>query len=186
MARSIAERSDIVPILGEIFRRHGYEGTTLSLITEETKLGKGSLYHFFPGGKEEMAAAVLADIDAWFEANIFDPLRYAPDAAQAIEGMINAVEHYFHSGRRVCLIGVMALGETRNRFAEQVSAYFAVWINALATALMRAGKEADRARLQAEEAVSDIQGALVLARALNDPGVFTRALERIKTRLLAA
>jgi hypothetical protein len=46
----------------------GYrEGASLSLISEATGLGKGCLYHFFPGGKEEMADAVLSEIDGWFE-----------------------------------------------------------------------------------------------------------------------
>ena len=63
--------------LGEVFRAHGYEGATLALISEATGLGKGSLYHLFPGGKEQMAAEVLADIDAWFELNIYAPLREA-------------------------------------------------------------------------------------------------------------
>jgi len=51
MARTVAERADIVPKLGEIFREHGFEGASLALIGQKTGLGKSSLYHFFPGGK---------------------------------------------------------------------------------------------------------------------------------------
>jgi AcrR family transcriptional regulator len=61
--RTLYERADVVPLLAEIFRELGFEGATLSRITERTGIGKGSLYHFFPGGKEEMAAAVLAEVD---------------------------------------------------------------------------------------------------------------------------
>jgi len=53
--RIVYERADIVPLLAEIFRELGCEGTTLRRITEKTGIGMGSLYHFFPGGKEEMA-----------------------------------------------------------------------------------------------------------------------------------
>ncbi|TMV66254.1 helix-turn-helix transcriptional regulator, partial [Thioclava sp. BHET1] len=63
MARLIRERADVVPLLAEVFRDCGYEGTALSKITAATGLGKGSLYNFFPGGKEEMAEAVLAHVD---------------------------------------------------------------------------------------------------------------------------
>ena len=79
--KAIAERSDILPQLAEVFRAHGYEGATLALIGEATSLGKGSLYHFFPGGKSQMAAEVLAEIDRWFEDNIFTPLQAADDPA---------------------------------------------------------------------------------------------------------
>ncbi len=75
MLKPVAERADLLRALGEVFRAHGYEGASLTLITEATGLGKGSLYHLFPGGKEQMAAEVLAEIDTWFEVNIFAPLR---------------------------------------------------------------------------------------------------------------
>ena len=62
MARMIRERQDVIPLLAEVFREHGYEGASLALISEATGLGKGSLYNFFPDGKEEMAACVLCQL----------------------------------------------------------------------------------------------------------------------------
>ncbi|MFG1394378.1 TetR/AcrR family transcriptional regulator [Xanthobacter agilis] len=185
MARIVMERGDVVPLLGEVFREHGFEGASLAAITARTGLGKGSLYHFFPGGKEEMAAAVLAEIDGWFEAQVFAPLREGADAPSAIRDMLAKVDAYFRSGRRVCLVGVFALGEVRDRFSDQVEGYFAAWRDALAGALRRAGRSEADAAEQAEEAVLAIQGALTLARALHDPEVFTRTLERLGRRLLA-
>ena len=49
--RTLHERADVIPLIAEVFREFGFEGTSLSRITEKTALGKGSLYHFFPGGK---------------------------------------------------------------------------------------------------------------------------------------
>lgn len=183
MARLIAERSDAIPALAEVFREHGYEGASLALISRATGLGKGSLYNFFPGGKEEMAAAVLDEIDAWFRAHVFVPLRQAPDAEGAIGEMLVTVERYFRSGRRVCLVGALALGDARDRFAGPVRAYFAEWRDALAAALVRAGRDPVEAAELAEDAVGGIQGALVLARALDDTDTFARALWRIRQRL---
>lgn len=204
MAKTVTERADILPALGEVFREHGFEGASLAQITARTGLGKGSLYHFFPGGKEEMAQAVLAEIDGWFEAQVFAPLRAAGDAppgtaaraaaeahadpraaAAAVRDMLARVDAYFRSGRRVCLVGVFALGEVRDRFSGQVAGYFARWRDALAAALVRAGLPEPVAADRAEDAVLAIQGALVLGRALNDPAVFTRSLARLETRLLA-
>lgn len=184
MPRTVAERADILPTLGELFREHGYEGASLTLISQRTGLGKGSLYHFFPGGKQEMAAAVLAEIDGWFETNIFAPLRDSPEPKTAIADMLTATDTYFRSGRRLCLIGIFALGDVRDRFSEAVRGYFACWVDALAACLMRAGRDAAQARSLAEDAVVSIQGALILARALNEPDAFTRALTRLNTALL--
>lgn len=181
----VAERADVLPALAEVFREHGYEGASLALIGERTGLGKGSLYHFFPGGKEEMAAAVLAEIDGWFEQHIFRPLR-EEDSRRAVPAMIRAVDGYFRSGRRVCLVGALALGDVRDRFGAAIRGYFAAWTDALAQSLARSGRPEDAARDRAEEAVAAIQGALVLARALDEPAAFRRSLARIEARLMAA
>ncbi len=184
MPKMVAERTDVLPVLGEVFREHGFDGASLSIIGERTSLGKGSLYHFFPGGKEEMASAVLDEIDGWFETQIFRPLRAEKDAARAIAHMIEAVEDYFRSGRRVCLVGALALNDSRDLVAKQIRSYFARWNDALADALVRAGHPRKSAKALAEEALAAIQGSLVLARAMNDPALFTRALARAKARLL--
>lgn len=186
MPKTIAERTDLLPTLGEIFREHGYEGASLAIICRRTGLGKGSLYNFFPGGKEEMASAVLAEIDVWFETNVFVPLLENPEPARAIATTFDATETYFRSGRRVCLVGVFALDETRDRFGSKVQSYFSRWADALTSAIARAGMPPDHAKILSEEALAAIQGGLVMARALNDPGVFQRVIERAKTRLVNA
>ncbi|ARM11571.1 MULTISPECIES: TetR/AcrR family transcriptional regulator [Rhizobium] len=183
--KTVYERADIVPLLAEIFRELGYEGATLSRMTERTGIGKGSLYHFFPGGKEEMADAVLADIDGWFEEAVYRPLRH-DDARQAIAAMWTNVNEYFRSGRRICLVGAFALDDTRERFSRAIGDYFSCWIDALRSALMRAGCVEEEAQTLAEEGVCGIQGALVLSRALRDETVFTRSLETLAMRLEAA
>lgn len=183
MSRLIHTREDVLPVLGEVFREHGFEGASLSVITARTGLGKGSLYHFFPGGKEEMGQAVLAHIDGWFETEVYAPLRDGADPQAAIGHMLEAVDTYFRSGNRVCLVGALALNNSRDRFAAALSGYFARWRDALADALRRSGRA--EAEALAEEAVVAIQGGLVIARALDDPGAFGRTLARLRTRLLA-
>jgi len=184
MAKPEAAREDILAALAEVFRAHGYEGATLALITEATGLGKGSLYNFFPGGKEQMANEVLGSIDRWFNDRIYTPLRNASDPAKGIADMYAATSDYFRSGQRVCLVGVVALGASRDLFGEKVKVYFAGWVDALAAALRRLGGGKAEARRKAEQAVLEIQGALVLARAFDDPKVFSRALKESERRLL--
>jgi AcrR family transcriptional regulator len=183
MARTVSERSDVLPLLAEAFREHGYEGASLALIGEATGLGRGSLYHFFPGGKEEMASAVLGEIEAWFETNIFGVLRTAEHPENALLQTLDATEEYFRSGRRICLVGAFALSDTRDRFSRALRHYFSEWRAAVAAALSKTGQTPPEAAGNAEEIVLGIQGALVLARALDDPGIFSRAIGRIRSRL---
>lgn len=183
MARAASGRDEVVARLAEVFRTHGYEGASLARIGAGTGLGKGSMYHFFPGGKEEMAQVVLAHIDAWFRTQVFEPLRISVSSADGVAQMLDAVERYFQSGRSVCLVGVFALGHERDLFAATIRGYFTEWIDALAFALTRGKHMPADARDLAEDAVGAIQGALVLARAADDPALFTRALARLRVRL---
>jgi len=185
MPRVVAERADTLPALAEVFREHGYGAASLTLITKATGLGKGSLYHFFPGGKQEMASAVLAEIDSWFAANVFAPLEATDEPRRAITSMFDAVDQYFHSGARICLVGALALGDGRDLFQTQVQDYFARWVAALAGALIRSGRDRRQATGLAEETVAGIQGAIVLARALDDPSAFGRTVAKVQTRLAA-
>ncbi|MGE0239950.1 MAG: TetR/AcrR family transcriptional regulator [Parvibaculaceae bacterium] len=182
MTRTVFEKADVVPLVAEVFRELGFEGASMSSITERTRLSKGSLYHFFPGGKEEMAGEILAHVHGWFVAQVFEPLEKGESRA-AIGTMWQAVDDYFRSGRRICLIGAFALDETRDRFARPIRGYFKRWIEALEAALARGGVAPAAARQLAEDAVIGIQGALTLARALNDKAIFGRSLRQLEGRL---
>ena len=180
MSRGYTDRDELIPVLSEIFREHGFTGASLSEITRGTGLGKGSLYHFFPGGKEEMAKAVLDDVSAWFESNVYAHLRESEDPAVGIAHMFDATVRFFHSGRRICLVGSFALVDPRDRFAAAIQSYFSAWIVALEAALRRSGFDGKTARENAEDIVAGIQGALVLARSQNDPKLFVRAVRRLR------
>ena len=184
MSKAIAERSDVIPALGEIFRECGFSGASLSEITDRTGLGKGSLYHFFPKGKTEMAEAVLNDIDRWFEEHVYVPLRESEDPVAGINSMFKEVHRYFDSGNRICLVGAFALDNTRDQFSEKVRAYFKAWINALSVALKQSGFAQNEAKTIAEDVVGGIQGALVLTRSQDDPKIFTRTLKRLQNRIM--
>lgn len=182
MTRIVHEKADVIPMIAEVFRELGFEGASMSKITARTRLSKGSLYYFFPGGKDEMAAEILAHIDQWFISNLFEPLeRNEPRAA--IEHMWREVDAYFQSGGRICLIGAFALDETRDRFAATIRQYFERWIEAFGAAVVRTGASVEAARKLAEEVVGGIQGGLILSRALNDKTVFDRMLTGMMERV---
>ena len=185
MSREIAERGDAITALAEVFREHGYSGSSLAVITQQTGLGKSSLYHFFPDGKQAMAEAVLEEVTRWFTEHVFSPLRDPDSPKRGIENMFAAVDEYFRSGERICLVGVFALGDSRDRFEARINRYFGDWTEALAAALQNTGFTDEKAVEMAEEVVAGIQGGLVLARSRQDPEVFARTLRRLQQRIPA-
>ncbi|MHC6230954.1 TetR/AcrR family transcriptional regulator [Arthrobacter sp. MMS24-T111] len=185
MPRTLLERPDAVRALAGVFRRRGFEGSSLSVIQQEAGIGRGSLYHFFPDGKTDMARAVLDQVKDWFEDEVFAPLRSAADAAEAVSAMTKAVANYFISRENVCLFAAMTLGEEKATFAGEVKTYFADWVDALAALLQSGGLTPGDARENALDAVAVIQGGLILTRAYGDETTFLGVMERVEGRLLA-
>lgn len=188
MARTVLDRADAVRALAGVFRRRGFESGSLSVIQQETGLGRGSLYHFFPEGKADMARAVLGHVSEWFEERIFAPLRTGENtesADAAVDAMCRETVAYFVSRESVCLFAAMTLGQERDTFAEAVRGYFTDWVDALATALRRRGLTDEEAASRALDAVAAIQGGLILARAYGDDATFERIVDRTRQHLLA-
>ncbi|MDV8078686.1 TetR/AcrR family transcriptional regulator [Rhodococcus sp. IEGM 1370] len=185
MARTVLERSDAVRALADVFRKRGFESGSLSVIQQETGLGRGSLYHFFPAGKTDMARAVLEQVGKWFEEQIFVPLRTTENTTSAIEAMSREVTDYFMTRESVCLFAAITLGQEKATFAEAVRNYFTDWVDALAEALQRGGLSTQEAAARALDAVATIQGGLILARAYGDHATFLRIIDRTEQRLLA-
>ena len=181
--REMPKREIVVRQLAEVFREYGYEGTTLSIITGKTGLGKGSLYHFFPGGKEEMAEAVLTHINEWFETQIFEPLDSATSPGAGLSIMLQNVTDYFESGERICIVGMFALGESRDRYSKEITRFFDAWRKAVLRTLRKAGVSKRRAESLAIEVLVAIQGGLVLSRASDDTEMFRTTIERLKASL---
>ena len=184
--RAPTNRESAVPALAEAFREHGFEGASLAVLSKATGLGKGSLYNFFPGGKEEMMEAVLDDIERWFTDVIFMPLEQVSEPHGAVTSMFDDVTTYFLSGRRVCIVGSLGLNSAGDAFSAGVKQYFARWITALAHCLESGRVPSDLALDLAEEAVSGIQGAIVLTRALGEKATFQRIVGRLRSSLLGA
>jgi TetR/AcrR family transcriptional repressor of lmrAB and yxaGH operons len=179
----VVDRLEAIDKLAEVFREHGYEGASLALMSKASGLGKGSLYHLFPGGKDEMADAVLGHVSGWFEEQVFMALRSELAPRDAIALMIERIDTYFRSGRRTCLVGIFALSDARDRFSC-ITTYFTVWQQTLAQTLVRGGQPGKDAEAAAEDAIAGIQGALVTACAIDDPDLFCRVLRRIERRLV--
>lgn len=185
MPRSILERPDAIRALAGVFRRRGFESSSLSVIQQEAGIGRGSLYHFFPDGKKDMARAVLDQVNNWFEDEVFAPLRAATDAAAAVSTMTKTVADYFVSRDNVCLFAAMTLGDEKETFADEVKAYFANWVDALTALLQRGGLTTGNARANALDTVAVIQGGLIITRAYGDETTFLGVMGRVERRLLA-
>lgn len=181
--RSVS-RPVIIASLAQVFREQGYEGASLSRLADAAGLRKASLYYHFPGGKEEMAEAVLHDLLTWFDENLFAILRGPGEPIDRLEFLVSRLDEHFEGGDSIDLFGFMALGATRDRFASYLTDFFSNWIGSLSKCLIEAGLPRELAVQRAADAVMEIEGALCLSRALGDNGPFARVMRRLPRVLL--
>ena len=181
-----------VPTLLKLFRQFGYEGVTLSKISQATGLGKASLYHHFPGGKAEMAEAALTQVNQWLEKSILPILVGAASQEEnheampidTFQSMCEEVNYFFNEGQNSCLWAVLELEQSSDDlFHSQISWAFSQWIEAIANVLITAGLDETLAKQRGEDAMISIQGALILSHGLKDFGPFQRTLQQLPQQL---
>lgn len=168
-----------LPKLFVLFRQYGYDGTTLAKIAAVTGLGKASLYHHFPGGKEEMMQAVLDYAAEWLQANVLTMLIGAGSPQERLQQMCDRVNELYTGGTSPCLLAILQSGTGRDLFHAQVKAALAAWIGAIATVLQEAGLDEQQAQERGEAALIAIQGALVLSQGLERPELFDRVIQQL-------
>ena len=177
-------KENYLPCLLQLFRQYGYDGATLSKIAEATGLGKASLYHHFPGGKEEMMISVLAYVEGWLGKNLLPSLQGDWTAQIKLQRMGDRLLELYEGGEQPCLFAILLSGSARDTFHVQVQQLFETWIAAIAAVLMAEGMEENVAKRQAEKAVILVQGSLILSQGLNDVQVFKRIIGDLPAELL--
>ncbi len=182
---AVDTRDRIVGASAELMRRQGYAATGLKQIVAAARAPFGSIYHFFPGGKEQLGAEAIVASGRLYEALIpavFDP---APDLVTAVRAFFaGAGEHLRATDYAdACPIATIALevssvSEPMRRACADV---FASWIAAGTPRFTAAGLSPARARGLVVAMLCALEGAFVLARATRS----TEALD-VAGELMAA
>jgi AcrR family transcriptional regulator len=162
-------RERIVGASAELLRRQGYAATGVKQIVTEARAPFGSLYHFFPGGKEQLGAEAIRVSGALYEqlvGAVFDP---APDLPTAVRAFFTgAAEHLREADYAdACPIATVALevSSTSEPMRQACAEVFESWIAAGTQRLVAGGIPDRRARELAIGMFVSLEGAFVLARA---------------------
>ncbi len=175
MPRTSTARGDMIAATADLFRRHGYAATGLEEILAASGAPKGSFYHHFPGGKNELTVEVL-DFSRDAVRGLIERLASAAPTPGALVTAIAARQaaDLRDSGyERGCPVATVALelAGGSDVVAQASSAAFASWSQPLATALEAAGHASAEAQRLACWALAGLEGALLLARAARDASV---------------
>jgi AcrR family transcriptional regulator len=166
-------RARLVRAAEQLFRVQGYSGTGLKQLTAAAQAPWGSLYHFFPGGKAELAAAAAAHAGEVYAEGWRRMFETAPDPAQAVwrvfEGEVRILEGSDY--RNGCPIASMTLdvGSLDEGLRRAADAAFEQWLAVLRAGFEAHGAPPETAAALARFVLAAIEGAIVLARAAKSP-----------------
>lgn len=184
MARpTTGARHDLTLQLFELFRGRGYDGLSIGDISAATGLGKSSLYHHFPGGKEEMAEAVVAFADIAIADLVLKTLSGPGTPAERIGAMLDGALKLY-AAKPCVLASLLSGADAHAAFGVKLREVFERWREAIAAAVAETGADSKTSHERASVALALIQGGLVMARAMEDPGQFETAV-RAARRMLA-
>ncbi len=148
-----------------LFRERGVADTSMRDVVEHSGAPRGSIYHHFPGGKEQLAEEATERAGS-FIASLLERLA-EEDPVAAIDKFVGYWRSSLTSAdfRDGCPAAAAALYGDSPAAARAAGAAFSRWEEILAGALARSGRSAGDATAMATLAIASIEGALIMSRA---------------------
>ncbi|MCU0279985.1 MAG: TetR/AcrR family transcriptional regulator [Candidatus Nanopelagicales bacterium] len=151
-----------------LLRERGSNAVTMDAVLALSGAPRGSVYHHFPGGRDELVLAALNRSGAAI-SGMLDRSLSSGDTAMAVRTFVRFWSRTLRESdyRAGCPIAASAV-DSQNPVADSadvVERTFAEWHRRLAASLVADGYPRSRSRRLATTIVASIEGALILCRA---------------------
>jgi TetR/AcrR family transcriptional repressor of lmrAB and yxaGH operons len=184
MAKDSDSKEKTLAAAARLFCRRGYHGTALQDILAASGAPRGSLYFHFPRGKEEIAEGAVALGDQAVRGFIRQVADTSRNAEAFVVGLArgmaaNLEASDFHEG---CPIATTALeiAADSDAISKAARAAFTAWEREIALALTRFGINTRQAASAATAVLSQLEGALLLARTYRNLDPMRRAEDALR------
>jgi TetR/AcrR family transcriptional repressor of lmrAB and yxaGH operons len=186
--RSMAKPSDskekTLAAAAQLFCRRGYHGTALQDLLAASGAPRGSLYFHFPRGKEEIAEGAIALGDKAvraFIAQVAETSRsaeaFAINLARGMAARLEASD--FREGCPLATT-VLEIATDSEAIGKAAREAFAAWEREIAQALVHFGSGGKQAATAATAILSQLEGALLLARTYRNLEPMRRAEDAMR------
>jgi TetR/AcrR family transcriptional repressor of lmrAB and yxaGH operons len=168
MSATPKHRDKIVRAAALLFRRNGYAATGMNDIVALSGAPKGSVYHYFPEGKEQIAIETIhyaASLVATTLTQLSQEYATPSDMVRAYGKLLSGwlVKSEFQDGCPITTT-LLELSASSEPVAEAGRSAFASWKEIYRKKLIAAGVAGQRAASLATMAVTSFQGALILTK----------------------
>ncbi|NQU07412.1 MAG: TetR/AcrR family transcriptional regulator [Candidatus Abyssubacteria bacterium] len=135
-------RERILRAAMELFRKHGFNNSSLALILEKAHITKGGFYFHFKS-KMELGFAVMERTKNFWMENVIVSVTQEPDTRSRIRRMVEIMTQMyrgdiFHGGALLAVLTAEMM-ESKSEFAERIKAIFEEWKNSI-VAILEQGK----------------------------------------------
>ncbi|MCF3102341.1 TetR/AcrR family transcriptional regulator [Streptomyces roseoverticillatus] len=155
-----------------LFRRNGYSGTGLKLIAAEADAPFGSIYHFFPGGKQQLTEETIRTAGAAYGRMVMALLDTVADPVESVTHAFEAAADDLEATgyADACPIATVALevASTNETLRAATADVFTEWVGAGEQWFARWVPDPGAARSLAHSLIMILEGAFILSRASRD------------------
>lgn len=180
-------REKMIKTAAFLFGERGYAATSFQDVLARSGAPRGSIYHHFPGGKEQLAAEALR----WYAGRTRDVMAAGTadgPTVEAVAGYFAATAAWLKKSdfRGGCPIGSVALDMSGDEpLREVVAEAFADWRRIVERSLLSEGCDPETARSLAALVIAASEGALMLARTSRDLRDYTAVTAQVLAHLRA-
>lgn len=185
-------RERMVFSAAQLIRRDGVASTGMREVAAHAEAPRGSLQHYFPGGKEQLVNEAVAWAGSYagnrvarFLAALPEPTPGALFAAM-VRQWTDEYERVGFAGGCPVAAATVDCAESTTSTREAAAAAFAAWTGPVARALADLGVPEERTTDLATLMISTLEGALLIARAEQDVRALTTAARELAPLLDAA
>ena len=161
-------RDLIVETTCELLESQGFHATGLNQIVKESGAPKGSLYHYFPAGKDEIAEAAIARAGRTVAERITAVLTVSENAAEAVRSFVlwiaERVEASGYASGGPLATVAMETATTNERLNRACRVAYSQLQGAFEAKLVQAGFGEAQARQLATFITASIEGGTILCR----------------------
>jgi AcrR family transcriptional regulator len=174
MNRTVAPtRARLLRAGEQLFRIQGYAATSLKQLSAAAEAPWGSIYHHFPGGKEELGVAVVAYAGEIYGGGWRAAFERFEDPGEAIEWVFVAQAKLLEASdyRNGCPVASVTLDTASVREDLRLACHraFTGWLDVITDGLVAAGAPLAQAKALSVFVLSAIEGAIVVSRAAKSP-----------------
>ena len=179
----MATRELIIEACAALFMRRGYAASGLAQISDASSAPIGSLYHFFPGGKAELAAETLRSSGAAYMALVEAVFDSEPDVVRGVQACFEGAADTLRvtDFADACPIATVALevASTDEPLRQVTAQVFEDWLDAATQRFEAGGVDTNRSRQLALLMIAALEGGFLLSRAAKDASVMNTIGEAI-------